>query len=309
MIPGRWLDAFVTKPEGRPGPDRIAFFTWNCSGLSPEVLTETLVWAADARASFFVLQETHWGFTSDWRSDGWHFIHSAAARPKTGGVLVAIREDLISKDPIRWSELVLGRLLQVRCVHGRQALDFLAVYQQVKIRKDAAVVNANLERRAVVWRALEKTLRSLPCRSYVVLAGDFNTSLGSKAPLTGGSAVDTETLDAHKKESESIGGMLAAMGMVALNIFGRRAHTCVRPKGSSLIDYIMVRRPAADSKARRSCAVKSPMASWRTVGHRPVFASLKLDWRPWLWKSGRGVAAISRAEQRASIRSSTGSRT
>ena len=212
------------------------------------------------------------------------------AKPKTGGVLVALRADLLSKDSIRWSELVPGRLLQVRCVHGRQALDILAVYQQVKIRGDTAAVKANLDRRAVVWRTLEKTLRSLPCRSYVVLAGDFNTSFGSKAPFTGGSSVDTETLDAYKKESERTGAMLAAMGLVALNTFGRRVLTYIHPKGSSLIDYIMVRRPAADSKARRSCAVKSPVASWRTVGHRPVLASLRLDWRPWLWKTGRGTA-------------------
>ena len=290
---GTVVDSSATEPESGDGNDRSVFFTWNCSGLSPEVLAELLVWATDTRASFFVLQETHWGFTSDWSSDGWHFIHSAAKQPKTGGVLIALRADLLHKDSIRWSELVPGRLLQVRCMHGKQALDILVIYQQVKIRGDAAAVKANLERRDVVWRALEKVLRSLPCRSYVGLAGDFNTSLGRRAPLTGSSSVDTETLDAYKQESKSVGNMLISMGLVALNTFGRRSYTYIHPRSSSLIDYILVRRPAADARARRSCAVKSPMASWRTVGHRPVIASLRLDWRPWKWKAARETRATS----------------
>ena len=72
------------------------------------------------------------------------------------------------------------------------------------------------------------------------------------------------------KEAVRIRDMLAAKGLVALNSFGNRVRTYVRPKGSSFIDFVMVRRPVADNISKRSCVVKAPMASWRTVGHGPV---------------------------------------
>ena len=288
---GKVVDACATGRENRPGPDRSTFFTWNCSGLSPEVLTETLVWAADTRASFFVLQETHWGFTSDWSSDGWHFIHSAAAKPKTGGVLVALRTDLLSTDSIRWSELVPGRLLQVRCVHGRQALDILAVYQQVKIRGDADAVKANLDRRAVVWRTLEKTLRSLPCRSYVVLAGDFNTSFGSKAPFTGGSSVDTETLDAHKKRVRMHWSYACCNGSGGLEYLWQEGAYIYPSQG--LQPDRLHHGTAAGCRFKGSAVVRSQVSYGKLENggaQAGTCQPYRLDWRPWLWKTGRGTA-------------------
>ena len=260
---------------------RSRFFTWNCSGLSQEVLAEVLTWAADVGASCFALQETHWGFTADWRSDGWFFIHSAAGKPKTGGVLMAIRADLVTANSVRWAELVPGRLLHVRCLHGKQMMDFLTLYQQVKIRGDAAATKENLTQRDKTWKQLEKTLSAIPWRSYIVLAGDFNTSFSFSAPLIGKSVVNHEGLDAYKRESERVSTMLKAKGLVALNTFGKRRMTYVHPSGSSFIDFVMVRRPVADLASRRAWAIRSPMAGWRTVGHRPVLASLCLDWRPW----------------------------
>ena len=75
------------------------------------------------------------------------FVHSAAAKPKTGGVLLAIKDDLVDSDSIRWNALVPGRLLHVCCVKGKQALDFLVVYQQVKTRGDSAAIRVNLRPR------------------------------------------------------------------------------------------------------------------------------------------------------------------
>ena len=260
---------------------RSRFFTWNCSGLSQEVFAEVLTWAADVGASCFALQETHWGFTADWRSDGWLFIHSAAGKPKTGGVLRAIRADLVTANSVRWAELVPGRLLHVRCLHGKQMMDFLTLYQQVKIRGDAAATKENLAQRDKTWMQLEKTLAAIPWRSYIVLAGDFNTSFSFSAPLIGKSTVNHESLDAYKRESERVSAMLKAKGLVALNTFGKRRMTYVHPSGSSFIDFVMVRRPVADLPSRKACAIRSPMAGWRTAGHRPVLATLRLDWRPW----------------------------
>ena len=74
-------------------------------------------------------------------------MHSAAPKPKSGGVLFAIRSDLVDAASVRWSELVPGRLLHVRCQHNKQAVDFLTVYQRAKIRGDAASLKTNLGQR------------------------------------------------------------------------------------------------------------------------------------------------------------------
>ena len=267
-------DTGPSRTEGRS-----TFFTRNCSGLSPEVLAETLAWASDTGASFFALQETHWNFTSDWRSDGWLFVHSSAPKPKSGGVLFAIRSDMVEAASVRWSELVPGRLLHVRCLHQKQAVDSLTLYQHVKTRGDTSDLRTNLGQRDGVWRALEKALSAIPWRSYVVLAGDFNTNFSFGAPLIGKSTLNKEPLEMYRRESARVHAMLDAKGLVALNTFGRQVLTYVHPNGSSFIDFVMVRRPVADARARKACAIRAPLASWRTVGHRPVMASLRLEWR------------------------------
>ena len=115
----------------------------------------------------------------------------------------------------------------------------------------------------------------------MVLAGDFNASFSFGAPLIGKSALNKEPLELCQRESARAQTMLGAKDLVVLNTFGKQVLTYIHPSGSSFSDYVMVRRPVADSSARRSCAVKAPLTSWKTVGHRPVVASLRLDWRPW----------------------------
>ena len=54
-----------------------------------------LQYAEDVHAKFFVLQETHWKQQLEWRSAGWLFIHSAALKHRSGGILVAVREQFV----------------------------------------------------------------------------------------------------------------------------------------------------------------------------------------------------------------------
>ena len=46
--------------------------------------------------------------------------------------------------------------------------------------------------------------------------------------------------------------------------------------GSSQIDYIMVRAPSADHRARQSFPAEPPVGSWRSMGHRSIHASVRL---------------------------------
>ena len=269
-------------PEAVPAQGRCNFFTWNCGGLSPEILTEVLQWADDAQAHFFVLQETHWRHQLEWRSEGWLFVHSAALKARSGGVLFAVRETTCDHSTLRWRELIPGRLLHVRFQASKQQVDVLAIYQHVKIRGGKHELEKNIRERDRVWMQLRKCLDSLPERAFVIVAGDFNTSFSVSLPTTGHSAMDSAQPEVYAQEAKEVQSLLELTGMVVLNTFGKRKATFLHPGGRSMIDYICVKRAAADKQSRKSCAVVAPMAGWRKGGHRPVSASLALDWRPWM---------------------------
>ena len=205
-------------------------------------------------------------------------IHSPSAKPKAGGILVAVRENFASQHDLRWSELVPGRLLHVRFFAQQQQVDVLAIYQHVRVPGSKSELDRNIRARETVWGRLRKCLSSLPERSYIVLAGDFNTSFPTSMPTTGPSAAVGVQADAHMLESSEVLLLLEQYGLVVLNTFAKRRQTFFRPGGSSMIDFVCVRKSTADTLSRRASAVSSPMAGWRKGGHRPVLASLQLDW-------------------------------
>ena len=149
---------------------RIRFASWNAGRLSPEIMSETLVWAAQQEMDCLLLQETHWSQTREWMQDGWLCVHTAARKPKQGGVLVCLKETNTLVKTVRWNELVAGRTLRVRAVVKEQQVDILAVYQAVRVAGSTEELEGNLKRRQQVWNALDRCLSSLPTRSATILA-------------------------------------------------------------------------------------------------------------------------------------------
>ena len=101
------------RPEKSPRPaaDR------NTGGFSSELKPELFLWLRSQRhISAFLLQETHWGFTNEWKRDGWYLFHSAASKPRTGGVLTAIRTEIVREEDLSWKEIIPGRLTQVAAI-------------------------------------------------------------------------------------------------------------------------------------------------------------------------------------------------
>ena len=135
--------------------------------------------------------------------------------------------------------------------------------------------------RAKVWKQLEQWVGGIPYRDAILIAGDLNTSLPRTAGLTGNSAEQQGTPSAYAAEAAATADMLARLGLVACNTFGKRRCTFVHSKGESLIDYVLTRRGAADADARRTRPVDTPLASWRKGGHRVLVGSLTMSWRPW----------------------------
>ena len=125
----------VYKPDLRPAVKSsskspgLAIATWNCSGLSQELFLEFQVWLrTKPDILVFTLQETHWSMTSEWSTEEWYIVHSSAAKPKQGGVMIGIRKQAVVQNSYSWAAVVPGRLLHWRGQLHKQQFDILALY-------------------------------------------------------------------------------------------------------------------------------------------------------------------------------------
>ena len=190
---GRYISVrreFVPRdPVVRPPPDfsnRLGLLSWNCSGLSAELKAELFHWLRQqSHIGAFLLQETHWSFSNEWRDSGWSLFHSADKKPKQGGVLTAIRASWVDEHTLSWKEVIPGHLTQVRCTFVKQQVDLINIYQHAWSSKTSEQTQELLTRRSRIWGALDGLLQSLPVRSEILLAGDFNTVLEPRTAVSG----------------------------------------------------------------------------------------------------------------------------
>ena len=260
---------------------RLRYATWNCGGLSSHLYAEVMYWAKTSAIDVLLLQETHWSNSVEWQDDTWCFVHSAASRCRSGGVLTCLRRDCVDATTLKWSELVAGRLLHVRGTIEGTPCDILNVYQKVRTGGSDEATQKTLAERATVWRQLEKCLSGLPHRDVVIVAGDLNTALPRTAGLTGNSVGAEQGSRAYIKEAAEAADMLLREGLVACNTYCKRRPTYVHAMGESLLDYVFTRRTSADAEARKASVVDTPLAGWRTGGHRVLVGSVSLVWTPW----------------------------
>ncbi|CAE7663237.1 HCN2 [Symbiodinium sp. CCMP2592] len=260
---------------------RLRCVTWNSDGLTQELLVQLLSWLdAEPMVHVAFIQETHWGFDGDWTQGKWHFCHSAAERRRTGGVLIAMRADIFAKEQIRWQAIEPGRILHARCYANKQHLDLVCFYQHA-LPFGSEQQKEVMTKRLGVWKKLDGLLGAQPVRSSLILSGDFNCVLPVLAPCIGCGVHIGSSAKHLVEERNMVAGILKKHDLCVVNSWGRKHWTYHHPKGRSQIDYIVVRRSIVDGLARQATAVQSPLAGWRSSGHMPVRASLKLDWRPW----------------------------
>ena len=69
---------------------------WNAGGLSLATWDGLQLWLQKQHIDVVMIQETHWTVTSEWTSDEWICIHSAASPSKTGGLLTMLSKRLPS---------------------------------------------------------------------------------------------------------------------------------------------------------------------------------------------------------------------
>ena len=224
-----------------------------------------------------MLQETHWGLgrtDATWQIPGWSFVNTADPGNRYSGVAILVSHRVTTAANITFCSWIPGRILHVKreCAHA--TLDLIGVYQHVWQEGQRALTES---KRETFWVTLGRLLGGIPQRSLLVLAGDFN---GPSEHLSG--HIGRGVLPNRRAADAELLQLLQTHRLVLLNTWGRvssdRTATFVHDLVRTQIDYVAVRREAADVQARMARPSDLNLAPWRLgPRHRPVVASI-----PWV---------------------------
>ena len=265
-----------TLSSRRGGVSRLNVLSLNVGSLSGFLWAEIKAYIASPRcdADFILLQEVHWQQTCSFRVGGWAAFVSATAERADGVMILA--HPRYQDSQLKFDEVVRGRVLRVQVSLQQAKVELFSVYQRVW--QNQLTKSDNVEQRQSLLNKLAAQVRSIARRSTVIVAGDFNAEvvptpgrIGHCVPRTprhvGPDSPDPMALTRFVEETE----------LVVLNTWCLRDPlTFHSATGSSQIDYVMVRAPSADHRARQSFPAEPPVGSWRSMGHRSIHASVRL---------------------------------
>ena len=287
---------------------RVRMMTWNCGGMNAELYDVLCSWLQkNPPCDVLVLQEVHHGFgkqDATWSIKGWSFVLTANPDSRYSGVAMVISHRIARPHQITFCSWLPGRLLHVKCDLQGLVLDLVGIYQWVRQSDDRA---ANDARRAQFWVMLGKLLSHLPKRNLLVVLGDFNTPVEHLPGHIGRGLLRSDA----RGVDQDLQLLLQVQGLVPLNTWRRAgpAHTATFLNGAvtSQIDFIAVRKEAADLVARTAAPSEVNLAPWRLgPRHRPVVASAPwvAGWRLRQRTARRGPAppAFSKAAMQECLR-------
>ena len=272
---------------------RITCFSWNSSGLSPSGWDFFQQWIACQRLDVVMIQETHWGYTSEWIMEHYYALHSGVGAGRAG-LLCLISKDLCQMHDLSWHEISPGRLMHFR-IHGRDRdLDFINIYQHIHVRD-------RMDDRQTLWTELQTLLTKLPKRNHLTIMGDWNTSLG-----TSSTAVGVETYrwqmsrsrgpkhtDAHVFQH-----ILTQFDLFAINTWDSTlGPTYIFGDQTSRIDFVICRRQYSDETSKHVQYLDDfPLNCPTGAHHLPQIASLLKVWHQNFTESPTGWTRAQRLE-------------
>ena len=261
----------------------------------------------------FVLQETHWQASAEFSVAGWYCISSASEyvpteedntpggtaqsaptfparawpnkpRPKrrslrgskgpsttkADGVMVLLSPE-IPTNTVRWKEHVKERLLEPRFDWHGARTTALAVYQHVW--SPAKTVQANKQDRAAVLKSLARSVKRVPARDTLVIAGDFNSSVSPTPRLVGPRTLTPQ--EARPDEAE-LTNFVRTHHLAVLNTWQVSSpHTFVQGDSRTQIDFLLTKVSSWSSAKQAAPIADFPLGSWKTGGHLPLLAKIK----------------------------------
>ena len=270
---------------------RLRVATYNCGGMSSELYDVICDWlTCTADLDIVAFQETHWGLGREegtWSIPGWSLVASADPNNRYCGVALAISDRVVHRLQITFCTWIPGRLLHVKCEGRSTTLDLICLYQWVRQDKHAERIEAQ---RAQLWTTLERVLQQLPRRNLLALFGDCNTPVSALPGLVGRGVLASAT----RSTDEIFLSLLKNNQLVLLNTWSRasarHAATFVNGSVASQIDFIAVRRVAADAPAKCARPVDVNLAPWRNgPRHRMVRGTIPwtAGWRLQQIRTGR----------------------
>ena len=298
-IPQPRPSAGATATARRVSPT-FQLFSWNCGGLSELRLEALLQWLDQHIMGPCVvcLQETHWSITSEFQRGPWSCISSSNGTSQAG-VLTMVRMPGLAVGSVQYSEVLPGRLLHTRLC-TEPPIDVLNCYQHAwNVTKQTYQNQAQepaellLQDRAAIWQQIQTWGASIPRRSQLVVAGDFNTPLKTLHPHVG-PGITTHRASQHR-DARVFQGILQSLGLVAANTWRRSGDgsaTFVNHRNQPVqIDFVLLRQPCCIPDMRPQVLRNAPVVADTGMRHFPISLHIPMPKLPHKASQGPSLTA------------------
>ncbi|CAE7214543.1 Pol [Symbiodinium natans] len=261
-----------TYEAGGGAQQRLKVLSINVNSLSGFLWGEVKAFLGGEglQYDFIFLQETHRTAFCAFKVDNWMAVGSSTKRGEGVLTLVHPRYDA---SMVRYQEIIPGRVLRVKVCHKEAAIETLNIYQHVWIHTDDP--EQNKQRRQTLLDKCTATIQGMARRDTLILAGDFNSEVHAVNGLIGTrvnrsayhQALDPLTFPRFIQDN----------ALVALNTWHMKDPCTNHTRtGNSQIDYILVRAPSADTRAKQVVKQEAPFGAWKELTHSALIADVRI---------------------------------
>ena len=263
------------RPPCRPrggAQQRLKVLSINVNSLSGFLWGEVKAFLGGEgmQYDFIFLQETHRTAFCAFKVDNWMAVGSSTKRGEDVLTLVHPRYDA---SMVRYQEIIPGRVLRVKVCHKEAAIETLNIYQHVWIHTDDP--EQNKQRRQTLLDKCTATIQGMARRDTLILAGDFNSEVHAVNGLIG-TRVNRSAYH-QALDPLSLPRFIQDNALVALNTWHMKDPcTNYTRTGNSQIDYILVRAPSADTRAKQVVKQEAPFGAWKELTHSALIADVRI---------------------------------
>ena len=166
----------VRRAASSAGTDEVRFISYNVGGSSTDNYDVFGNWLQQLQlADVVIFQEVHWGLgkeDSSFQICSRSVMTSIDSNNRFSGIAICVSKKLIDAADLRFSSVVPGRLMHVRCLRSGFCLDIVGTYQWAWNMQHVSLTE---QRRRQVWTSAGRLLSQFPRRNLLLLGCDANT--------------------------------------------------------------------------------------------------------------------------------------